>query len=162
MTPAQAVAAEQVETNPLYARDVDGDGHPEPWCNAYVENVCKRVGCPLPPGLRANEQVEWMLSDEGKAAGWEELASPHVAKAMADAELLVIAGWVNPARRADGTRASGHVGVLLPGAKLAQAGARRFSSGTVPQGFGARVPAFFGNARLTCAATLTRSTGATP
>ena len=151
MTPAQAVAAEQVETNPLYARDVTGDGVPDPWCNAFNENVCRRVGCPLPPGLRANEQVEWMLSDAGRAAGWEELPSFHTAQAMADAELLVVLGWVNPARRADGTRASGHVGVLLAGGRLAQAGARRFSSGTVAQGFGARVPTYLGNARLACA-----------
>ncbi len=150
MTPAQAVAAEQVETNPLYARDIDGDGHPEPWCNLLLERVCQSVGCPLPAGLRANEQVEWMLSDAGRAAGWEELVSFHTAQAMADAELLVACGWVNPVKRADGTRASGHVGVLLEGGKLAQAGARRFSSGTVAQGFGARVPVYLGNARLTC------------
>ena len=151
MTPAQAVAAEQVETNPLYARDVTGDGIAEKWCNVFLERVCKRVGVELLEGLRANEQVEWMLSDAGKAAGWEELPSFHTAVAMADAELLVVLGWVNPARRANGTRASGHVGVLLAGGRLAQAGARRFSSGTVAQGFGARVPTYLGNARLACA-----------
>jgi hypothetical protein len=148
VTPAEAVAAEQVETNPLYARDITGDGIAEPWCNLFVENVCRRLGALLPAGLRANEQVEWMLSDAGKVAGWEEVDG-HVARAMADAELLVVPGWVNPgALRADGSRPSGHVGVLLAGGKLAQAGARRFSSGTVAQGFGARVPTYLSNARI--------------
>jgi hypothetical protein len=154
VTPIEAVTAEAVETNPLYARDIDKDGHPEPWCNLFVENVCRRVGVLLPAGLRANEQVEWLLSDAGKVAGWEEVGE-HAARAMADAELMVVAGWVNPgAPRADGSRPSGHVGVLLAGGKLAQAGARRFSSGTVTQGFGARLPVFIGNARLTCGGTL--------
>lgn len=150
MTPAQAVAAEAVETNPDYVRDVTGDGVPEPWCNLLVERVCRRVGVLLPAGLRANEQVEWMLSDAGRVAGWEEVGE-HAARAMADAELMVVPGWVNPGPpRPDGSRPSGHVGVLLPGGKLAQAGARRFSSGTIAQGFGARVPTFIGNARIVC------------
>lgn len=149
MTPLEAVAAEQVETNPLYARDIDGDHQPEPWCNLFVEKVCASVGCPLPPGLRANEQVEWILSDAGRAAGWEEVGE-HAARGMADSNLLAIAGWVNPNRNAHGMRSSGHVGVHLPGGRFAQAGRSRFSNGTLAQGFGRIVPRHFGNARLVC------------
>lgn len=144
MTPAEAVAAEAVETNPLYARDVDGDGHPESWCNLFLENVCARVGCPLPPGLRANQQVAWLASDEAKAKGWEEVPR-HAAESAADVGLLAVAGWMNP----DATK-SGHVGVHKPRRRFAQAGASRFSDGTLERGFGALPTRHFVNARLVC------------
>lgn len=147
----QVIAAEHVETNPLYNRDVTGDGVPEPWCNLFLERVCEEMRVPLPKGLRANEQAEWLASEAGRAAGWEKLDNAHTAQSSADAEVLVVATWINPVVH-DGKRLSGHVGLLVPsngvpGVWNAQAGRRRYSRGLITQGFGPIVPTFFANAR---------------
>ena len=51
MTPAQAVAAEQVETNPLYARDVDGDG-------GHLDGGARAVGPGAAAGYAADSRPE--------------------------------------------------------------------------------------------------------
>lgn len=136
------VTEERVETNPLYVRrDVTGDGVPETWCNLFVHHVAARMGCPLPPGLRANQQIEWLSGPEGRAAAWEQVAQ-HVAQRMADEGQLAIPGWFN---RNGG---SGHVGVVMPslgeeGTFLAQAGRTNFTRERLQRGFGDLVPTFF-------------------
>lgn len=139
------VAEERVESNPLYVRrDVTGDGVPETWCNLFVHVVAQRMGCPLPPGLRANQQVAWLSGPDGRAAGWEQVPE-HVAQRMADEGQLVVAGWFN---RNGG---SGHIGVVMPGlgdagTHLAQAGRSNFTRGSLAQGFGDLQPTFFAHA----------------
>lgn len=139
---ALIVAEERVETNPAYVRrDVTGDSVPETWCNLFVFNVARRMGCPLPFGLRANQQVEWLGGPEGRAAGWEQVPE-HVAQRMADEGQLVVPGWFN---RNGG---SGHVGVVMPslgdpGTHLAQAGRTNFTRELLQRGFGDLQPTFF-------------------
>lgn len=138
---------EQVETNPLYQRDIDGDGNPEPWCNVFTTRVCRNMGCPIPEGMRANEIAEYLDSPVARADGWEKVDA-HTAQRMADEGQLAVPAWVNPVRYANGMRASGHVAVLRPsrgrpGVWAAQAGARRFSNDLLIKGFGPRTPTYF-------------------
>lgn len=38
-------------------------------CNAYVHAFTTALGCPVPP-MKANDQLAWLESNEGKMAGW--------------------------------------------------------------------------------------------
>lgn len=56
------------------------------WCNAAVEAACVALECPLPPGLKANEQqawltraVDWRSCSAKDAAARAELGFPTVA-----------------------------------------------------------------------------------
>jgi hypothetical protein len=136
------VAEERVDTNPVYTRrDVTGDGVPETWCNLFVTNVARRMGCPLPVGMRANEIVTWLSGADARGAGWEQVPQ-HVAQRMADEGQLAIPGWFN---RNGGP---GHVGVVMPslgeeGVFLAQAGRTNFTRERLERGFGDLQPTFF-------------------
>lgn len=126
-------------------RDVDGNGVIDTFCNFFVRDVCRLFGLELPASMRANELIAWLVSSEGRAAGWEQLAvenDEHVAQAMADAGQLVIACWFNK---------NGHPGHMalvvpslgMPGVWIAQAGRNNFSRGVLAQGFGGLPVTFF-------------------
>lgn len=82
----------QVESAPRYrVRDFDGDGKAETWCNRFVSDATRALGCPV-PYLLANKQVAWLESD-GAKLGWFEVPEPA-------ARGLVQLGWpVVAARR---------------------------------------------------------------
>lgn len=120
--------------NPRYQPEPDG----RTWCNVYVRDACKALGCPLPVKLptevcaalgyhegpletRANHLCRWLASEFGKAAGWAEV-DETVAGAAAARGWPVVACWENPK-----PGSSGHVVMLLPphGHELRVAGAGR-------------------------------------
>ena len=82
--------------------------------------------------MRANDISSWMRAF-GVGRGWR--AVPRlVAGSIARQGGLVLAVWSNP-------NGIGHVAVVLDTDRIAQAGARNFSSGTVRDGFGSAVSA---------------------
>ncbi len=137
------IALERVETNPLYARrDVTGDGKPETFCNLFVSNVTKALGCPIPWKL-ANDQFTWLISDQGRATGWIQIESIG-STALVELGAVVIAIWCNPGGQ-------GHVAMVVPspdgagGLFIAQAGRHNFSCEPLEKGFGNIRPSFFGH-----------------
>lgn len=119
------------------------------WCNVFVWDATRALGAELPhwvaadgrpckPGagseLSANALAGW-LQQHGPRLGWRP-ATHEQARHTASHGCPTVAIWPNP-------HGHGHVAIVLPspgGAplRIAQAGARNFSTGTLEQGFGAR------------------------
>lgn len=102
------------------------------WCNTYVWDCCELMGAPGPhwvyangdpappfsktPGvdeLDGNEKARWFRV-HGPRHGWHP-CSRKEAEAMAAVGRPVVGCWENP-------NGSGHVGMMLPNGRLAQAG----------------------------------------
>lgn len=120
-------------------RDVDGDGHPDTWCNLFAQDVAEACGVLLPRHTRANQLMLWLMQ-ESHEHGWEQ-AGAHVAQRMADEGQLAVGVWFN-------RQGPGHIAVLVPslgeaGTWIAQAGATRFTRAPVESGFGARPVTYF-------------------
>lgn len=135
------VAQFQVETAERYRlRDVTGDGHQESWCNFFLADVTRALGCPVPQ-MRANSQLDWLASDAGYRAGWSEVYRLHEVEVATNSGRVVVAGWHS------GSAASGHVALCVPspdvGVHIAQAGRSNFSCRPIEWGFGHRPVRFF-------------------
>lgn len=137
-----ALDALKVETNPKFQkRDVTGDGVPETFCNQYVEAACTALGCFLPPGLLARQQLAW-LQDPARSSpmGWLTCVNEGQAVRLARMGYPTVVGWVNP----DETKSS-HVAMVRPGlsidgTRIAQAGARNYANAPLASGFGKLEP----------------------
>jgi hypothetical protein len=116
-------------------------------CSAFVAAACERMGVPMlappPQAHLANKQGEWLLN-EGRAAGWKELARLE-AQRMANEGQVVVASFKNESTNYH--NGTGHIALVRPAAKtaaevdrdgpqIAQAGGKNFSSGTLVHGFG--------------------------
>lgn len=126
-------------TNPLYA-----PAQAFTWCNAFARDACAALGAPFPrQDMLANEQIDWLDSEPGRAAGWHECS---VAKAVhyANAGLLVLATYRNAKIPPTG---HSHIALCVPSLgeapNIAQAGARNFESEPLVRGFGSFPVRFF-------------------
>jgi hypothetical protein len=147
------------------ATDRSEPGGPEAktHCSAFVAAMADRLGIYIlrPPehrqGLLANAQMGW-LGRDGAGAGWQPVAGPVEAQALANKGMLVVGAYENP----DPHRA-GHIAVIRPslkepdelqeaGPQETQAGATNALSTTVALGFshhpGAWVPGGTGTIRF--------------
>lgn len=133
---AAALEALQVETDPRFQKRVLG-GKSRTFCNQAVEAACEALGAHLPKGLLAREQIAWLVSPDGRAAGWIECLRAD-ADACASRGIPVIAGWTNPE-----PELSSHIAMLRSAGRIWQAGARNYNDTPLVNGFGARLVRFF-------------------
>lgn len=75
------------------------------FCNCYATAVCAALGVELPP-LSANEQFDWLHSNEAKLAGWMGEVPEETARKAAALGHVAVA-----IMQEDG---HGHIGVLVP------------------------------------------------
>jgi len=144
----------RVATNPRYRQNQQGRG--ETYCNIFVWDVTRALGCEVPhwvdaggqpvaPGqgreLDANGVCRW-LRDHGPRHGWKPV-SDWLALLEANAGRPALAVWENPG-------GIGHVAVVRPGTRdaargvpIAQAGAINFDDGYLKDGFGSAEPIRF-------------------
>lgn len=149
-SPANYVTAAKqfaVETNPRYVRGHSGPGGKETYCNIFLWDVTKAMGCevahwvdpatgvevPMGKGmeLSANGVCDWFMIHALKF-GWMQCGK---SKAMERASrgLPTCVLWKNPG-------GIGHVAVVLPGmdfCHIAQAGGTNFFDQPLEKGFGA-------------------------
>ena len=107
-------------------RDYDGDGRRETFCNVFLNDVTRALGCEIPRRIEskwmtANDQIDWLRA-HGGSAGWIE-------RKHNDSALLAAVASGAPAvvtwRALTG---SGHVALIVPtppnktGRFVAQAG----------------------------------------
>lgn len=148
------VNAFNVEHNPIYQ-----PGYMIPrgtWCDRYLSDVSTAFDCPIPFVL-ASEQVSWLASLTGKAAGWVELMTLSTPQGIVTVETQAIARvelgfptvavWANP-----NPKLHGHVAVVVPadplvaGVHVSAAGGQCFRNALVSRSFGQIVPRYFSHA----------------
>jgi len=137
--------------NPLWKkRDLTGDGVDETFCNQFLEAALELLEVPVPRGMLARAQIEWLASDVGQAHGWQEVKRGPAFTAANKGQPVVVA-FVNPEKRADGSWKPSHVALAVPtpvGSELliAQAGLANFNSLPLSRGFGRKEVRFFTHA----------------
>lgn len=104
-------------------------------CNAYVAVFTAALGCPIPP-MKANQQLTWLSSNEGKMAGWSECTDRATA--------VLRAGLGYPTVAAAFDQPHGHIAMMMPppatdprGAYVSAAGATNFVYAKLEKSFGA-------------------------
>jgi hypothetical protein len=122
------------------------DEKPHTHCSAFAAAVADRLKIYLlhPPehgaSYLANAQCDW-LPGAGAAQGWQPVATPEDAQAMANAGNLVVAVY-----KEDDPKKHGHAAVVRPaektraqikreGPQIAQAGMENYSSAPLATGF---------------------------
>lgn len=137
--------------------DVEHNIRYRPWlgrtyCNIFVWDVTCALACEIPHWvtkdglhapplgvgareLNANATYQW-LSIHGGEHGWQRVASQDEAEMRADLGYPTVPVWYN----SEG--GSGHIALLLPHGRIAQAG-RRNGIMLLEQGFGAHTPDFY-------------------
>lgn len=122
-------------------RDITGDDIDETFCNFFVADATRALGCAIPQ-QRANAMIDW-LEYHGESSGWWPLGE-ELARAISAIGGPVVAGWKNP-----NFAAPGHVAILVPplgdGLWVAQAGHTNFSCEPIANGFGSLHPRFWGH-----------------
>ncbi len=108
------------------------------FCNAYVAVFTAALGCPIPP-MKANSQLVWLASNEGKMAGWTELTGGD-----ARATAVKTAGLGYPTIAAAHSMPHGHIGMMMPSPQkdpkapyVSAAGATNIMHGKLEKSFGA-------------------------
>jgi hypothetical protein len=149
---AKALEQFDVEHNPRYSqRDSNGDGKVDTFCNKFLADGSRALGCEIPAilfsysrandgtivllgkELSANGMAEWFASKKDELAGWHEVnASDAILRANDGFPTVVI--WNNPG-------GTGHVAWVLPSPvdgpmQVAQAGSTNFFNGPIRKGFG--------------------------
>ncbi|MFO0966357.1 MAG: hypothetical protein U0793_12340 [Gemmataceae bacterium] len=100
------------------------DGKPHTHCSAFAAAACERLGIYIlrPPEhsetLLANAQFDW-LAGEGHKHGWTPVKTAREAQALANKGMLVVATFKSP-----DPKKSGHIAIVRPSAKSAEAIAR--------------------------------------
>lgn len=127
------VAQFEVDSAERYRpRDVTGDGQSETFCNLYLNDVTRALGCEIPrvwpvgadwKQLRANDQRDWLVG--AGRYGWSS-CSESDARVAAEFGKVAVAAWKNPT-----AGRSGHVAILVPShgsreTAVSQAGAKCF------------------------------------
>jgi hypothetical protein len=139
----ELVAARKVESEPRYAPN-----HPAPgttWCNLYVQGLLEDLEVPFPtPGWFAHQQIDWLASDAGEAAGWSECSSGE-AVAFANKGYPVIVTYRNSKNPPEG---HSHIGLVVPSEStlrphITQAGAHNYLDAPLEKGFGNLPVRFF-------------------
>lgn len=112
------------------------------FCNCYLSVLTAALRCPIPPIL-ANLQHAWLLSDEGRMAGWMPVDS-ETARARAQLGYPTVAAWPNPKHDKPG-----HVALVVPapqgavGLYVSAAGAENFLRAPLGRSFGINKPDMF-------------------
>lgn len=135
-----AVAKVDPERNASLQPNFLGAGNT--WCNRFVQLVCRELDVTL-GGVFANEQAEWLNTQDAIANGWAP-STEVGARQWAQGGGLALVHWRNPAG------GHGHIAVLVPALPkslkgltyVAQAGSRNFSHGPLYRGFGGLAPQF--------------------
>lgn len=145
-----------VGNNPRY---LPGGGFT--YCNIFVWDVTRAMGCELPHWLDAhgrpaqpfapgayevniNGGVDWMKKYGVAQHGWQKLTDVQ-AQAYANAGQMALALWKNP------SGGHGHTAVVRPGTltargpAAAQAGSRNFNMGHIKDGFGNLAVQYYGH-----------------
>jgi hypothetical protein len=126
-----------VENNPRYkVRDTSGDGKPDTFCNIFLWDVTRAMGCEIEhwwdgKELSANGVADWLVK-EGSRYGWQDVGLLGAADQAARGR-PTIAVWKNPG-------GTGHVAVVVPTGngqlQIAQAGRLNFFDKPLRSGFG--------------------------
>jgi hypothetical protein len=102
-----------VETNPRYRPERLITGRLLTWCNIFVWDVTRALGCEVPHWLdyprrelTANDQIAWLASADGFNAGWSA-CTPANAYELARQGCPVVATFKAPV-------GSGHVALVHP------------------------------------------------
>lgn len=110
-------------------------------CNTYLTCCTAGLGCAIPPML-ANKQHVWLLSNEGKLAGWMHVDS-ETARQRAQLGYPTVAVAAN-------LFGHGHVALVVPpdpvgpvGIYVSAAGAQNFVRVLWHRSFGAMKPDYF-------------------
>ena len=110
-------------------------------CNAYLTCCTAGLGCAVPPML-ANKQHAWLMSNEGKLAGWMPI-DPETARQRAQLGYPTVAAALNPTGH-------GHVALVVPqavtdapGLYVSSAGAHNFIRAPLAKSFGSLHPEYF-------------------
>lgn len=121
--------------------DVDGQPMPVTRCNSYAVVYCAAFNAPL-PNAPANDQNDWLHSNEAKMGGWAP-CDALTAALRASLGYVVLASWKNPAGH-------GHIAAVVPapvadpsGTYVSAAGAQNFVRARIEKSFGAIKPEFF-------------------
>lgn len=142
------VAQFQVESHPRYkARDIDGNGVRDTFCNVFLADVTAALSCPVPRRIgavwiRANDQYLWLSTQVGIEAGWIP-GDMAIAGLRVDAGRPTVAAWRNM------TGGPGHVALVVPppkgrmGLYVAQAGAVNSEAMPLRAAFGSRPVSFY-------------------
>jgi len=140
-----------VTVHPRYAKE-HTDACTRTWCNIYVWDVTSAMHAEVPhwvgpsrdpaaPGphnteLTANDMIDWLGVGRGE---WTRMADADQAYSWADLGRPVVATY-----RAR-TGQHGHVAMVLPGRRIAQAGAVNIFNSPLALGFGSLPVVFFGH-----------------
>lgn len=132
------IQSKQVETHYL---SIGGVTH----CGEFVRDVLSDLSVPFPrPVMYANEQIDWLASPAGVAAGWAPCGST-AAIDFANEGRPVVCTYRNPIVPPAG---HSHIAMVTPSKSggvvhVAQAGAQNFSDKPLGFGFGTLPVKFF-------------------
>lgn len=146
MTPADIInAVKQVdpERNPELVSVIEGNNLITK-CNFAIVKLLGVLGIYLPQKL-ANEQNDWLNSQEAMSLGWEEVGLVTDATTLANRGVVVVASWKNP------SGGHGHIMLAVPSPAghedhlyVAGAGKDNFNCERVELSFGLSIqPEFF-------------------
>lgn len=134
------IDARQVEVDPQYQ-----PGHGYTWCNKYVRDLLKDLEVPFPnDAWFAHQQIDYLSSFTGEAAGWSECDSGQAA-AFANLGQPVVVTYRNPLEPPKG---HSHIALVRPSestlkVRITQAGARNYVDTALEMGFGKLPVRFF-------------------
>ena len=139
----------QVETNPRYTpRDINKDGTQDTFCNIFLWDFSRAMGCEIPhwvlangavaavgagKELNANATVDW-IRGYGVISGWRKITETEAREAAGRGYPTVVL-WQHHG-------GIGHVAVVWPSPGLndvtliAQAGSKNFEEQLLKKGFG--------------------------
>lgn len=102
-------------------------------CNCYVTVCTAAMNCAIPPML-ANKQHAWLMSNEGRLAGWMHVDS-ETARQRAMLGYPTVASWENPLGH-------GHIAMCVPPPNgdarifISSAGEHNFVRAPIERSFG--------------------------
>ena len=139
-----------LETNPRYTpRDVTGTGRIDTFCNIFLWDGSRALGCEIPhfrlyygkvgdgialtgSEFNANAVASWFAGKADEEIGWNEVIKASACDRASKGYPTVVI-WNN-------LKGIGHVAFVLPcefpSMKIAQAGATNFFDGSLQKGFG--------------------------
>jgi hypothetical protein len=133
-----------VKTNPRYTARPDAQGRLQTYCNIFVADATKALGCEidhwwLGKELNANAVHDW-LEKIGSSYGWIVCDGYRAVLAATQGHPAVVV-WKNP------QGGSGHVAMVLPSTgqeiRIAQAGRNNLFDAPLKDGFGNVAPLKF-------------------
>ncbi len=112
------------------------------FCNCYISVLGAALGAPIAPAL-ANQQHDWLMSEEGRMAGWSKVDA-DTARQRAQLGYPTVASWKNP--KPD---QPGHIALVVPAPTgvaslhVSAAGHENFIRAPIGRSFGGLTPDYF-------------------